>query len=378
MNDVGYQATGPLRSMTHTPYEQSWSLGLERQLPGAISLTAIYAGKKGTHLYFSGANWINHLGPQVESYSLDQINNLTNMVANPFHGVITDPNSVLSAEQVQEVLMEIPYPQFPDGVSTEAWPIANSTYHSLQLMAEKNYSNGLQFLATWVWSKSIDDSSVGDDNTTWLGSFTSLQDPNKPRMERSLSTFDIPSVLQLSYTYDLPIGRGKPLLGKMPVWLNTVIGGWKTNGVWRTANGRPLTFSTYDGTSIPTYGGQRPNLVARPRRSHGKDSVWINQYFANPGALVLPPVYTLGNTPRATGVVRSPLSFNANASVEKEFSLARLHEGMKLEVRLEAQNALNHPVFGTPNTSVDDPNFGVVSYTSNGPRQLQLGAKVTF
>ena len=65
-------------------------------------------------------------------------------------------------------------------------------------------------------------------------------------------------------------------------------------------------------------------------------------------------------------------------SVEKEFSLAKLREGMAFELRLEAQNALNHPVFGTPNTSVDDPNFGVVSYTSNGPRQIQLGGKVTF
>ena len=49
-----------------------------------------------------------------------------------------------------------------------------------------------------------------------------------------------------------------------------------------------------------------------------------------------------------------------------------------MELRLEAQNALNHPVFGTPDTSVDDPNFGVIYYTSNGPRQVQLGAKINF
>jgi hypothetical protein len=65
-------------------------------------------------------------------------------------------------------------------------------------------------------------------------------------------------------------------------------------------------------------------------------------------------------------------------SVQKEFSLARVREGLRFELRLEAENALNHPVFGTPNTSVDDPNFGVVSYTANGPRQVQLGGKVNF
>ena len=51
---------------------------------------------------------------------------------------------------------------------------------------------------------------------------------------------------------------------------------------------------------------------------------------------------------------------------------------MNLEIRLEAQNAFNHPVFGTPNTSVDDPSFGQIGYTSVGPRELQLGFKFNF
>lgn len=378
MNDVGYAANGPLRTMTNTPYEQSWSFGVEHQVPWNVLLNVIYVGKKGTHLYFSGANYINHLGPEIEGYSLDQINDLTDLVDNPFASVITDPNSYLSSPQIQELYLQLPYPQFPGGVTTDAWPIANSTYHALQLEAEKRYSNGLQFLATYVWSKSIDDSSVPDDNTTWLGSFTSLQDPNKPWLERSLSTFDIPNVFQFSYTWDIPVGRGKALFGQMPSLVNAVVGGWKTNGIWRVAGGRPLAFSTYDGTSLPTYGAQRPNLVGKPKRTHGKDSVWINDYISNPQVVQLPPVYTLGDAPRATGAIRSPLSFNSSMSLNKDFSLASVREGMTLELRLEAENALNHPVFGTPDTAVDDPNFGVINYTSNSPRQVQLGVKITF
>lgn len=378
MNDVGYAANGPLRNMTNTPYEQSWSLGVEHQVPWNVLLNVIYVGKKGTHLYFSGANYINHLGPEIEGYSLDQINDLTDLVDNPFASVITDPNSYLSSPQIQELYLQLPYPQFPGGVTTDAWPIANSTYHALQLEAEKRYSNGLQFLATYVWSKSIDDSSVPDDNTTWLGSFTSLQDPNKPWLERSLSTFDIPNVFQFSYTWDIPVGRGKALFGQMPSLVNAVVGGWKTNGIWRVAGGRPLAFSTYDGTSLPTYGAQRPNLVGKPKRTHGKDSVWINNYISNPQVVQLPPVYTLGDAPRATGAIRTPVSFNSSMSLNKDFSLASVREGMTLELRLEAENALNHPVFGTPDTAVDDPNFGVINYTSNSPRQVQLGIKITF
>jgi hypothetical protein len=60
------------------------------------------------------------------------------------------------------------------------------------------------------------------------------------------------------------------------------------------------------------------------------------------------------------------------------FSLANVHGGMNLAFKIEAQNVFNHPVFGTPNTSVDDPSFGTVSYTSNLPRLLQLGLRVSF
>jgi hypothetical protein len=378
MNDYGYGANGPLRNVTTTPYEQSWSFGLEMQLPWNVVTNMTYVGKKGTHLYYSGDNYINHLGPSVENASRADLNNLTTMVNNPFYGINTDPNSILSSPQIPELNLQLPWPQFPGGVTIEPPPIANSEYHAMQLTAEKRYTNGLQFLASFVWSKSIDDASAPDDNTTWLGSFSSLVDPNKPWLERSLSTFDIPYVYQFTYTYDLPIGRGKTLFGQMPAVLDAIIGGWKTNGVWRISYGRPLPFFTYDGTSLPTYGGQRPNIVGRLERTKGKDSNWINNYIANPQALQLPPEYAFGNAPRATGMVRSPVAFNTNMSVEKEFALSKLRDGMSFELRLEAENALNHPVFGTPDTSVDDPNFGVIGYTSNSPRQMQLGGKLNF
>jgi hypothetical protein len=379
--DLGYSAAGALRDVTNTPYEQSWSFGVEHQAPWNLLFCMLYAGKKGTHLYFSGANWINHLGVGVESLPTVDKDALTNYIDNPFAGVITDPGSDLYYDQVPAYYLQLPYPQFPWGVSVEPPPIANSTYHALQATLEKRYSNGLQLLVSYVWSKSIDDASAPDDNTTWLGSFTSIQDPNKPWLERSLSTFDIPQVFQATYTYDLPVGRGKALLSQMPVWVDLIVGGWKTNGVWRVADGRPLAMFLADGNPLPTY-GQRPNINGTPRRTRGQASAspssWINHYFENPEVFEKPEPYALGTAPRATGLVRSPTSFTCNLSVNKQFPLSKAHEGVKLELRLEAENALNHPVFGTPNTVVDDPNFGIISYTSNGPRQVQLGAKVTF
>jgi hypothetical protein len=377
LNDVGYGANGPLRTAgaNQTPYEQSWSLGLERELPGNILINAEYIGKKGTHLPFSGNNQWNFLGPQIESPSAN-IGNLLTYVTNPFSsqngGPISDPNSTLSSPTVQEFQLQLPFPQFT-GVATEPRLTANSIYHGLQLLAEKRYSNGLQFLVTYTWSKSIDDSSQADDNVTWLGSFSSLQDPNKPWLERSLSTFDIPHVVQFSYTYDLPFGRGRALLGNMPRALEFLVGGWKTNGIWRIADGRPITLSVSDGNALPTYGGQRPNIVGTPRRSHGPD--WVDQYFADPTVFQRPDDFTLGNAPRAYGGVRTPWTFTTNLSLAKQFVV---REQMNFELRIEARNAFNHPVFGTPDLSLDDGSFGQIFYTSVSPRELQLAIKFNF
>jgi hypothetical protein len=377
MNDVGFNANGPLRTAAanRTPYEQSWSFGIERELPGNILINAEYIGKKGTHLPFSGANQLNILGPQIESPSAD-IGDLLNPVTNPFSsqngGPISDPNSTLSSPTVQKFQLQLPHPQFT-GVATDVQMIANSTYHGLQLLAEKRFSNGLQFLATYVWSKSIDDSSNADDNVTWLGSFTSLQDPNKPWLERSLSTFDIPHVFQLSYSYDLPFGRGRMMLANMPRWAELLIGGWKTNGIWRVSDGRPLAFTVSDGNALPTYGTQRPNIVGTPKRNHGSD--FVDNYFADNNVFQRPDDFTLGNAPRALGSIRSPWHFTTDLSLGKQFVI---REEMSFEVRIEAQNALNHPVFSAPNTTVDDGEFGMITGTSVGPREVQLGFKFNF
>ena len=396
LNDVGFGANGPIRTpgWNQTPYEQSWSFGIERELPGHFLINAEYIGKKGTHLPFSGSTERNHLGPWVENLPLGN-SNLTNPcqngltiaclntsldnppacaapLCNPFFGVVTDPNSTLSGS-IPFYQLLLPYPQFTS-VSTEPQLIANSIYHGLQLTGEKKYSNGLQLLATFVWSKSIDDASSGDTNVSWAQSFDSLQDPNKPGLERSLSTFDIPYVIQFSYTYDLPVGHGRAFLGNLPRWADAIIGGWKTSGIWRISDGRPLSFSLADGGQpLPTYGSQRPNLVGTPKRNHGSD--WLDNYIADPSVFQVPAPFTLGNAPRAIGSIRSPWSFTNNLSLGKQF---QIREEMNFEFRVEAQNAFNHPVFGTPNTSVGDETFGQISYTTIGARQVQLGFKLNF
>jgi hypothetical protein len=397
LNDVGYGANGPLRTRAanQTPYEQSWSFGIERQLPANVVFDVEYLGKKGTHLPFSGANQLDILGPWVEQYAgnTPQMNALNTLytnppgcapTCNPFAGIINDPNSSMTYS-VPGFQLDTPDPQF-NSISTDVQMIASSSYNGLQLTARKAFSNGLEFLVNYTWSKSIDDASVGDDNVTWLGSFTSIQDPNKPWLERSLSTFDIPSVLKFSYSYDIPIGIGRAFLGNCPRFLNAIIGGWKTNGIWQIADGRPLPITVSNGgTPIPTYGGQRPNLVGIPRRNYGHD--WVDNFFSNPQVFEQPAPFTLGNMERTTAYVRSPLIFTSDLSLAKQFLLSKVNEGVNLELRLEAQNAFNHPLFsmgspgpyGSGTLNVGDPTFGMLtSMAPIGPRQVQLAVKINF
>ena len=377
-NDIGFGAVGPIRNDNRTPYEQTWTFGLEEQLPWKTLLDMEYIGKKGTHLYFGGSNQLNILGPEIENYSMDQISALQSYVDNPFYGHITDPNSVLSSPQVQQFQLNLPFPQFTSA-TTDVRPIASSNYDAAQIRLQKDYSNGLQLLVSYVFSRSFDDASIDDDNIGFIGSFVSLQDPNKPYLERSLSTFDIPHVFQASYVYALPFGRGKQFGGSMPRVVDAVVGGWVTNGVWRVSAGRPLNLTTYDGTSLPTYGAQRPNIVGKAHRNKAKGSKnWINNYFTNPEVFQLPPLYALGNAPRSYGAVRTPYKFSTDLSALKVFSLERVRKGASIEFRLEASNATNHPTFGQPATDVDDPLFGQITYTSSLPRQGQVGIKVTF
>jgi hypothetical protein len=143
--------------------------------------------------------------------------------------------------------------------------------------------------------------------------------------------------------------------------------------------GFPLAFITENGgTPIWTYGQQRPNLVGAPKRTGGSDGNWVNNYFADPNVFQSPAPYTLGDAPRAIGDVRSPFFFTTNLSIAKDFGLSSKHENIKFELRLDAENAFNHPVFGTPNTTVGDPQFGVINYTAVGPRQIQLALKFSF
>ena len=374
MSFVGESISGaPMRAsnLTATPYEQSWTFGLQRELPGGLLIDGNYIGKKGTKLYFGGTGQFNYLGPEIEHYTAAQIKDLMTYVPNPFYGYVP-ATAPLGGPAVQKYQLMRPYPQFT-GVGSQAWPVADSSYNALQLRADKRFSHGLQLLATYTWSKSIDDASVG--GLTWLaGIGSSLQDPNNRGLERSISSFDIPQLFGLSYVYEFPFGRGKAIGSSWNPVVNAIFGGWKTNGIWRFSTGQPISLGISQSQPLPTYGAQRPNLTGTLLKTSQEN--FLTQYFANPEVAVKPAAYTLGTAPRTISTVRTPGVNSANLSLLKSFDFPYLREGSRIEFRAEAFNALNHPQFCGPNTTIDSGLFGRVTSTCAAPREVQLGLKL--
>jgi carboxypeptidase family protein/TonB-dependent receptor-like protein len=415
-NDIGQDAVGPIPSISlNTPYEQAWSVGFQKELPGKILVDTTYIGKKGTHLYLGGFRNLDILPKSVLAMSPAQIGNLWNFVPNPLSSPVTpcdptryicDPSSGISSATVRAYQLQLPFPQYVH-FQGDSPPIANSIYHAVQVRVEKQFSAGLQFLMTYTWSKSIDDASSTDDSVVFLGggylatgNIIPVQNPYDLHGERAESIFDIPHVWQLSYVYELPVGRGRTFGRQMNPILNAVIGGWQTNGIIRIDNGRPIlpllntTIAGGNQSKIPTF-GQRPILTGALQRSSGAPeqasvtnpdpnstvSYFANSSVGNPGVLqdtetVAP--FTLGNAPRTISSVRQPGARDASMSLFKDFPLAKLREGMRLQFRAESFNTFNHPHFGGPNTLVGNPNFGKISFTVSSPRELQLALKLYF
>jgi hypothetical protein len=402
-NDIGFAAVGPIKTESqNTPYEQTWSFGWQKEMPAKILMDVTYVGKKGTHLYLGGFREHNYVPPSaIAGMTPNQIGNfLTAQVPNPFFfsgggtcdrtKFICDPTSGLAGPTIQESQLLVPHPQY-NGFQGDSPPIANSTYDALQVRVEKDFTHGLQFLATYAWSKSIDDASASDDSFVFLGGGTiggstlNVQNPFNLAGERAISVYNIPQVLQFTYVYQLPVGRGRFLGNNMNPILDAVIGGWQTNAIIRFNDGRPIIpLLVNGGTPIPTY-NQRPDLTGTLERAsvRPEDAV-INgpftgtSYFANPNALSAPANFTFGTAPRTIGTALQPGARNFDMSIFKEFPLSKIREGMHGEFRAEAFNAFNHPQFQGPDATVGASDFGMITSTVNNPRQLQVALKVYF
>jgi hypothetical protein len=284
-------------------------------------------------------------------------------VPNPFFGQI--PVGVMSTRTVQRGQLLTPYPHYP-GVSFAAASGGNSNFHSMQVSFKKRFSANGTAVVAYTWSKLIAD---GGDNAWDSAGF---RDFNCRACDRSISPYDYRHRLVTSYTYEIPLGRGKQFGANMNKVANALLGGWQVNGILTLNSGTPLQINTSGNTSFSFGGGQRPDSTGQ---NAALDNPTIDRWF-DTGAFRLPAQYTFGNVGRMHPNLRSDFIENLDLSVFKRFNL--IGERVALELRGESFNAFNHPVFGAPNTTVGTAQFGRVTGMANPPRQTQIAMKILF
>jgi hypothetical protein len=269
-----------------------------------------------------------------------------------------------------EVNARRPFPQAGGGTFYSR-SIGESSYHALQLKARRRFSDGLQMLLSYTWSKSMDNGSSG-----WFaaengpGGSSAAQNYHEPASNRSVSSYNIPHFLSFYSVYELPIGKGKRYLTSGPAaW---VLGNWQTNVILQWRSGQPYNLEVPGdvaniGNSVAWWNYARPNLVGDPRVSNP-----TAERFYNPGAFEVPSLQ-YGNFGR--NVLASDPVYNMDFSL---FKLIPLADRKRLEIRIEAFNVFNHIDWAPPGTLVGRAGAGRVSSTAHAARILQLGLKLHF
>ena len=322
-----YIATGShilwLDPNLHMTKAFQWNLDLQRTLAPNLLLDMAYVGNAVTGLY------LNIPGNYPE----------------------LDPTSPLSVQQRRPY-----YATNPDLQSfTRRFNGGHSDYHSLQVKLEKRFSNGLYFLGAYTWSKAL---QRGYDYV----------DPDH-YMQKDVSGQDLTHRFVFSYSYELPIGRGKLVGNDFNQWMNTAIGGWQLQGITTFRTGFPFTptISSFLDNGL----GNVPNRVGSGLVSHPTIDHWFDYTaFTQPGD-------QYGDT--GHNILRGPGGKNWDMSLFKNF---QFNESRYLQFRAEFFNVFNNVQFGNPNAFVCGGTCGEGTITSlaagSTPRQIQFALKLYF
>ena len=339
-------------------YNDRVNISFQRQLPGQIVLNASYFMNFGHQLYNQSLNVID---PQIQ---LKYQNSLNQTVANPFYHYLTPtlmPGPLYNQQTVSLGSLLVPYPQY-SGLAEFGHCCAGERYHSLELRTQKVFSNGFNFLFSYVYIREKSQIYFNDQDT-FSNHFT-WQDSDQPSHRFSMAS-----------AYELPIGSGRTHFSKIPKAADFVIGGWRVTGVMSAVTGDHPRFGNLIVNGDPCSGGRNPQ--------HWFNTAAFSQIPAN--------TYVLRTNPLQYGCLTGPMFFDLDATLSKAFKIT---EKVKTEFKMAAYNATNRLNRGDPDTNITSSTFGQALFqgspggsfgqqgatfgTGNAGRQMELGLKIIF
>ena len=200
--------------------------------------------------------------------------------------IIRSPQSCPLAWEAKSLWLTAVYPSpdFNQGASYQT-TTGSSIYNGLQTKLEQQLSNGVNFLATYTWSKTMSDAGDLLNGGSLNGNRAPFVPGFGPRFDWSPADFDIRNVFHLSGGYELPFGTGKRFASDAGKAENYAIGGWSVNAIVTLQGGQPLTIGTQTGTTSGT-GSYAVKVAGQPQKqSHSHRWQWSGQLVRKPGSV---------------------------------------------------------------------------------------------
>jgi hypothetical protein len=314
-------------------YIAQWSLGAQRELGDNLSVEATYFGSAGVHLR------------RLMSYN------------NP------EPSQLANSNLAR------PFPKF-GSIQVMSAP-GHSSYHALYLKLQRRFSRGFTFLSSFSWGKSIDN---GSGIRTTDGDSLTPSNNYDLRLERGLSAFDFRRRLTTSWLWELPFGNGKRWMNHAGV-ADAVLGGWQFGGILTLQDGFPFTVTCGPGNIQNGGGVCYPDATGidwrLPRSERTRTRYFNTDAFVDRNPAVGP--FRYGTVARNSLI--GPGFISLDASANKRFNLT---SHTHVELRVEAFNLPNLPIWSQPGSQLRTPTFGVINSTRLDSRQIQFGLKLVF
>ena len=236
-----------------------------------------------------------------------------------------------------------------------------SNYQALQATMQKHFSSGLQYQLNYTWAHNIDEATGSLPITDLSGN-------------RGNSSLDIRNLVTATVGYELPVGRGKALLGDASGVTEQILGGWKINGLLTFSDG--YTFSPSGPNTLNIGAGTRPDRIADGNLPDSQQTI---QRWFDADAFAQPGFRQFGNSGR--NVLFGPGTQQFNFSLHKNFTVT---EGKRLQFRAEFYNVTNTPQFNTPNANIRSVAVGRITRAGSEnrfqrtQRLIQFGLKFMF
>jgi hypothetical protein len=375
-------------------YTQQWNFNIQRELVTGLVFDVGYVGSKSTGFQANELRRLNQLDPKYLSLGDDLNAGATSQAELPASiraagGVYPFGDEGIWIPAYQSLL---PHPHMMawNTIQSAFTPLGFATYHALQVQVNKRYSQGLQFLTNYTFSKSIDNARSAFGDTWGMNSGRPLNYYDLT-LDKSVSDADRTHVFKLAMQYELPFGRGRRFGSQMNRAVDFALGGWSIQYIGNYRSGWPLGI---DGTGLGSGNFATNRAIAVNPEGKPLQVDWsssqidvssINQ--PNPAhkyidtELFIDPAtidrYQLGNTSYRLSQLRSPWQLSDDFSLQKNF---RPVESVRIQFRAEFLNAFNRTLWGDINTDAASPLFGQVVGASDWftPRKIQFGLRADW